>query len=388
VVFASTVPKLCQILSLDHPCARIQWHFIGLAVHLLQGFSFHLQFHLRILFEDFGIALPEELGNPFVGDTACTESSCVSGAQVVDPEVRNSCAFQRFPPCGLEILLVTGRIVVAREHEWPDTRDPDLALEGFDRQRGQGNFSDTVRSLGIGAPVTVAPALNSVSPARGPTGSSVSVTLNGNGFGSSPTVNVGSGITVTVNSCTNTQIQASFAISASAAGGNRAASVTAGGQTSLTVNFYVQIPASLSIARGDKTTPEASCTFVSGGTTYTGCGLTRSFTYQVNDQAGSPIQAEGLPVWDSFGTVSPNPLNIAGFNTTCTPANTGPCGLTTDVNGQFNEKALSVCAVACRSNGVCVSGGPSVVCQTWHVGSGAITQTISYYCQKVLVNGK
>jgi len=94
------------------------------------------------------------------------------------------------------------------------------------------------------------------------------------------------------------------------------------------------------------------------------------------------------PAWDSFGTVSPNPLNIGGFNTTCTPANTGPCGLTTNANGQFNEQALSVCATACRSNGVCVTGGPSVVGQTWHVGSGAITQTISYYCQRVLVNGQ
>src|SRR5882762_9264396 len=47
----STVPELCQILSLGHPCARIQRHFVGLAVHHLQGFSFHLKFHLRILFE-------------------------------------------------------------------------------------------------------------------------------------------------------------------------------------------------------------------------------------------------------------------------------------------------------------------------------------------------
>jgi hypothetical protein len=42
VIFGLTVPELCQILSLDRCCARIQRHFVGLAVHLLQGFPFHL----------------------------------------------------------------------------------------------------------------------------------------------------------------------------------------------------------------------------------------------------------------------------------------------------------------------------------------------------------
>jgi signal transduction histidine kinase len=47
---------------------------------------------------------------------------------------------------------VTGRIFVAWEQEGPDPRDQHLAIEGFDRQRRQGNFSDTVRSLGVGYP--------------------------------------------------------------------------------------------------------------------------------------------------------------------------------------------------------------------------------------------
>ncbi|MDQ1408627.1 MAG: hypothetical protein QOJ41_362 [Acidobacteriaceae bacterium] len=93
LVFVSAVPKLYQILSLDQRCTRFQRHFVGEAVHLLQGFSFHLQFHLRILFEDFGIALSEELGNPLVGDTACAEASCIGRSQMIDPEVWNSCAF-------------------------------------------------------------------------------------------------------------------------------------------------------------------------------------------------------------------------------------------------------------------------------------------------------
>src|SRR5207253_10191938 len=52
-----TVPKLCQILLLNRSCARFQRHLVGLTVHFLQGLSLHLQFHLRILFEDLCVAL-------------------------------------------------------------------------------------------------------------------------------------------------------------------------------------------------------------------------------------------------------------------------------------------------------------------------------------------
>src|SRR6266567_9483737 len=79
VIFGLTVPKLCQILLLNRSCARFQRHLVGLTVHFLQGLSLHLQFHLRILFEDLCVALSKELCNPLVGDTACTESSCIGG---------------------------------------------------------------------------------------------------------------------------------------------------------------------------------------------------------------------------------------------------------------------------------------------------------------------
>jgi hypothetical protein len=153
--------------------------------------------------------------------------------------------------------------------------------------------------------------------------------------------------------------------------------------------IYNPVPTSLSIVAGtDSTSSEAQCIVNSGGQQFTGCGVTRSFTYQVNDQNGVPMQVAGLPVWDSFGGVSPNPLAISGFLTTCTPANTGPCGLTTNSAGQFQEKQLSVCSTVCFSKGTCTTGGPSVVGQTWHVGLGVITQPIQYFCNKVTVNGK
>jgi len=72
-------------------------HLIGLAVHFLQSLSLHLQFHLRILLEDLCVTLSKELCNPLVGDTACTEPRRIGGAQVIDPEVGNSRAFQCLP---------------------------------------------------------------------------------------------------------------------------------------------------------------------------------------------------------------------------------------------------------------------------------------------------
>jgi hypothetical protein len=238
------------------------------------------------------------------------------------------------------------------------------------------------------APGTITPRIDSVSPAQGAAGAITSVTINGQGFGTSASINAGANISASVTSINNTQIHANFTVSGSASGGNQSVSVTASGHTSNSLTFYVQTPTSLSIVVGtDSTTSEAQCTFTSGGQQYTGCGLSRSFTYQVKDQAGNPIQSAGLQVWDSFGTVSPNPLGIGGFLTTCTPANTGPCGVTTNGAGQFAERQLSVCSTVCRSNGVCVTAGPSIVNQTWHVGTGSLTQNISYYCQRVLVNG-
>jgi len=146
-------------------------------------------------------------------------------------------------------------------------------------------------------------------------------------------------------------------------------------------------PASLSIFSNDSTPPEASCGLTGGGT---GCGVSRSFKYQVIDQFGHPLQVGGYNIWDAFAMPSPDGLNMGSrFVTTCLPANTGPCGVQTDGNGQFDEMALSVCAGACHPSNVCTLGGGaySQVTQTWHVGPSSINQTIRYYCDHVTVNG-
>jgi hypothetical protein len=236
--------------------------------------------------------------------------------------------------------------------------------------------------------MNVTPKITSLSPAQGVAGTTISVTINGTGLtGSGLSVSAGSDITVSISSSSNTQIQASFNISGTATGGNHSVKVTVANQTSNGANFYVQIPTSLSIVTGtNSTTAEASC---SAGSAGTGCGMSRTFTYQVNDQAGQPIHFAGLQVWDAISVTSPNNLLINSFQTTCTPANTGPCGVVTDSNGQFKEQpGLSVCSTVCRVNNACTTGGPTNATQTVHVGSASITQQLSYYCDHITVNGQ
>jgi hypothetical protein len=57
-------------------------------------------------------------------------------------------------------------------------------------------------------------------------------------------------------------------------------------------------------------------------------------------------------------------------------------------NGQFKEKGLSACSTYCYSQGTCVTAGYTLANQTVHIGPYSIVQHITYYCNKVLVNGQ
>jgi len=157
----------------------------------------------------------------------------------------------------------------------------------------------------------------------------------------------------------------------------------------------VQKPTVLVILGPDTTTSEASCTTTVNGQPATGCGVTRTFTYQVLDQigGGEPIDSSGMQVWDSITIGSTNQLGISGVATTCTGAgktNSGPCGPVTNSSGEFGENpGLSVCSTACYSSGTCiVPAKTTTAAQTWYVNGFAVqTQQITYECNKVLVNG-
>ncbi|HVA02029.1 MAG TPA: Ig-like domain-containing protein [Terriglobia bacterium] len=154
----------------------------------------------------------------------------------------------------------------------------------------------------------------------------------------------------------------------------------------------VQVPTSLSIVGTDSTTAESSCT--TGGSA--GCGVTRTFKYQVNDQNGQPIRVANMAFGDVICNTATNQLNLQSYSTTCSgttgscSGTSGPCGQFTDANGQFSE-TVSVCAPACKPSGTCITAGQTIANQTWKVAGHPLNsdvKSLSYQCNKILVNGK
>lgn len=162
--------------------------------------------------------------------------------------------------------------------------------------------------------VNVSPKLTGIWPAHGLVGTTVSVTISGSGFGSAATVNAGTGITVSYGSRSDTSISTSFAIAANAAGGNHAVSVTANGQTSSSVNFYVQIPSKLSISNygGLNVITNGSVVDYFGTIILTHqCGSYRNVVSSLLDQQGGTILGGDFTFTESFSnyttTINPNP---------------------------------------------------------------------------------
>ncbi len=155
----------------------------------------------------------------------------------------------------------------------------------------------------------------------------------------------------------------------------------------------VKVPTSLAIVPGtSSTTSEAPCT-TSGG--LAGCGVTRTFKYQVNDQNGQPLMKANMATGDVICNTATNQLNLQGYVTTCGGmtgscwGTAGPCGKFTDSNGQFTE-TLTVCAPACKPAGVCITAGQTVASQTWTVAGYTLSgnvKSLSYQCDRILVNG-
>ena len=129
------------------------------------------------------------------------------------------------------------------------------------------------------------------------------------------------------------------------------------GTTSSTVT--VLYPKSLSIVAGtDNTTKEATCSVESS----TGCGVTRTFTYQVLDQNGHAMTGSWIAsqqFWDAVQVTSPDGLGLKNgtSKTTCSPPNTGPCGIYVNSLGRFEEAGLGACSTACYANKTCVTAG-------------------------------
>jgi hypothetical protein len=149
-------------------------------------------------------------------------------------------------------------------------------------------------------PVEVTPKIDDITPGLGPVDSSVGISIVGSGFGNAPSVSVaGGGITASVQSSSETSISVTLNISAEASGGEHNITVTANGQQSNAVSFYVQIPTKLQRDSLGNLQDQSG-----------GCGATRQVQYTLLDQ-----EAEAAPI-NVSGTISEG---ISGYN--------GPAGL-------------------------------------------------------------
>ena len=127
-------------------------HLAGTAVELLQSLALHLQFHLRILFEDLRVSLAKHLSHPFIGYSSGTQPRGISGPKVVDSKIGNLGAPKCLVPNRLERGLVPAPIQIARKQERTLPRDGHLATKGFDGQRSEGYFGGAVWSFRVGNP--------------------------------------------------------------------------------------------------------------------------------------------------------------------------------------------------------------------------------------------
>lgn len=159
------------------------------------------------------------------------------------------------------------------------------------------------------APVTVKPSISSLDPNRGLIGQTHKVTVVGAGFANSADVNVGgSGITATVKSVGPRSVVVDFAVAADAGEGNHTVSVTVNGQTSNSVNFFVQIPKSLrrdqisgviDIDPGPGDIKDLFDRLIAPNA----CGAYRNLKYTLLDQddPGQPIKFEdGVEILEQF----------------------------------------------------------------------------------------
>jgi hypothetical protein len=168
--------------------------------------------------------------------------------------------------------------------------------------------------------VTVAPRLDSISPAQGLIGATTSgVTFSGKGLNGATVSDSIGGITATVKSSNDTTLVADLAIAANAAAGNHSISVSAGGQASNSVNFFVQVPTFF--------TPTSANTALN-----ITCAASNGFfafvDYQLSDQNMNPISVAGLTPQES---VSQNGGPFSTFKSFSTPVATRSDGTFEDI---------------------------------------------------------
>jgi hypothetical protein len=219
-----------------------------------------------------------------------------------------------------------------------------------------GLFGQTMEEECPGA---VRPTVTSVEPPRGVVGLEYGVTIKGTGFAAGASVSAGSGITVSsVVVGSSTEILATFTIASNAQAGNHQVVVTVAGQSSTdNVNFFVQIPTRVTLESmsGVTTCDPTHCT-INGQPNK--CGAYRDLVYQVVDQSGNPVQAEGtvtetITEWSSGAPLPPDSqatdengrfadlVGIAGADSNC-PSNGSGFDRRQKFAAQFGETTFNL----------------------------------------------
>jgi hypothetical protein len=186
----------------------------------------------------------------------------------------------------------------------------DMGLQDWYAYDGLNCIYNGSYPVGDGGPIDVSPQIGSLEPARGLVGSTTEVLITGK-FGSSPnpTVQVaGTGVTASVSRSDSVEIRVNFAVAESATAGNHAVTVKINGQTSNSVNFFVQIPSKLVRFSYPGTTNGYGPLVLTSSTNNdvldlegnillpNQCGVYRNLAYQIVDQEGQPIVQEGQSI--------------------------------------------------------------------------------------------
>src|ERR1700752_423379 len=129
---------------------------------------------------------------------------------------------------------------------WPTCQGPGSTsiIAFFQATSYSVNCNPNTFTTNPGGTMSVRPNITSLDVTRGAVGQAYNINITGTGFGSSPSVSVGgSGVTVSGTTPSDgRQVSTTFTFAENATGGNHGVTVMASGQTSNSVNFYVQIP--------------------------------------------------------------------------------------------------------------------------------------------------
>lgn len=169
----------------------------------------------------------------------------------------------------------------------------------------------------------VRPVITEISPDRGLVGDTVAVTLTGL-FGADPSISVsGSGVTASITSASATSLTANFAISSTAAAGQRTVTVSTEGGTSNPASFKVQKPAFLQVIFNE--TDSNFCSNLGTAPVSPNCdgAFIRRLRYKVLDQDMADIKKAGMQIAET----------LAETADTCTASVPSGSVWSTDSNG-------------------------------------------------------